>query len=285
MDNIIKNVLISIKKAYASYSKLPMKIRFLFVLLFFMLLFVVSVNIKNGGNNQENTYNKPDIVENNRENGQDSSDIGNRNTIPIPKKVKVVIDPGHGGEDFGATKDILYEKDLNLDISLKLGKLLEEKGINVIYTRDKDIDVGLDERVNIANSIDATLFISVHNNYMPNDAGYRGTETLYCAPVNPQENKMDGQKLAAIVQKKLVNTLNTVDNGIIYRPNLVVLRKTNMPAVIAEIAYMSNSSDRAKLLDEGFRQKAAEALAEAVMEALDFMKAKKDDKGEWIIME
>ncbi|AEV69104.1 N-acetylmuramoyl-L-alanine amidase family protein [Acetivibrio clariflavus] len=285
MDNVINNIQIFVKKIYSSYTKLPMKIRFVLILLFFMMLFVASVSLKNSIKDQEDINNKPGIVENNREKVRDSSNIGNKNTIPVPKEVKIVIDPGHGGEDWGAIKGDLFEKDLNLDISLKLGKILEEKNINVIYTRQKDIDVSLDERVNIANNNDATLFISVHNNYMPNDAAYRGTETLYCVPVNPEENKMDGQKLAAIVQKKLVSTLKTVDNGTIHRPNLVVLRKTNMPAVIAEIAYMSNSSDREKLLDEGFRQKAAEALAEAVMEALDLMNAKKNEKGEWIIMD
>lgn len=276
--------MIIFKKAYISYSKLPMKLRFLLMLVFFLILFAVSVSLKGGKDNGENS-NNPGMVEDNRENGKDSSRDDNGNTIPIKKEVKVVIDPGHGGEDLGATKDLLYEKDLNLDISLKLGKLLKDLGINVIYTRETDIDVGLDERVNIANNIDATLFISVHNNYMPNDSGYKGTETLYCVPLNPVEGKMNGKKLADIVQKKLVNTLKTVDNGIIERPNLVVLRKTNMPAVIAEIAYMSNSSDRAKLIDDGFRKNAAEALSEAVMEALDFMQAKKDEDGKWTVMD
>lgn len=280
----MKQIFKFIKKSYYSYAKLPMRIRFLCVLVFFMLLFVISVSINNNINNAENINNKPNGVENSRENGEGTSNE-DENTTPIPKEVIVVIDPGHGGEDLGATKDDLYEKELNLDISLKMGKLLKNLGINVIFTRDKDIDVGLDERVNIANNIDAALFISVHNNYMPNDAGYKGTETLYCSPVNIDENKMNGQKLASIVQNKLVSKLKTVDNGTIFRPNLVVLRKTNMPAVIAEVAYMSNSSDRAKLTDDGFRQKAAEALTEAVIEALEFMKAEKDEKGKWLFMD
>lgn len=279
----MNNILLLIKKAYVSYIKLPLKVRFLLMLVFFLILFVASVSFKGSKNNRESTGNKSGTVEESNQNGEEASGEENENILPGPKEVIVVVDPGHGGEDLGATKDGLYEKNLNLDISLRLGKLLEDLGIKVVYTRKTDVDVGLDERVNIANSIDATLFISVHNNYMPNDAGYKGTETLYCVPVNPVEGKMDGQKLATIVQKKLVNTLNTVDNGIIYRPNLVVLRKTNMPAVIAEIAYMSNSSDRAKLSDESFRQKAAEALTEAVMEALDFMQAGKDEEGKWII--
>ncbi len=280
----MKQIFKFIKKSYCTYAKLPMKIRFLSVLVFFMLLFVVSVSINDNKNNEEKINNKSNGVENSIENGEGTS-IEDENSTPIPKEVIVVIDPGHGGEDLGAIKGDLCEKELNLDISLKMGELLKKLGINVIYTRDKDIDVGLDERVNIANNIGAALFVSVHNNYMPNDAGYKGTETLYCIPVNIDENKMNGQKLASIVQNKLVGELKTVDNGTIYRPNLLVLRKTNMPAVIAEVAYMSNSSDRAKLTDEGFRQKSAEALTEAVIEALEFMKAEKDENGKWIFMD
>jgi len=276
-----------LKNVYNAFIKLPIRMRLLIVGAFFIFLFVVSVNINQHYNDGEKIYGKSEQSENNHRNNGSSSDKDDEeeNEIPVPKEVKVVIDPGHGGEDLGATKDDLYEKKLNLDISMKLGKILEGLDINVVYTREKDIDVGLDERVNIANNLDATLFISVHNNFMPDDAGYKGTETLYCPPVDTQEDKMDGMKLATIVQKRLVSSLNTVDNGIIYRPNLVVLRKTNMPAVIAEIAYMSNSSDRSKLMDDGFRQKAAKALAEAVMEALEFMKAEKNEKGIWMIMD
>jgi len=204
---------------------------------------------------------------------------------PKPKEVIVVIDPGHGGEDLGAYNGILYEKDINLDISLKLGKLLEDMGIEVVYTRKTDVFVDLDPRVDLANKLEATLFISVHSNSMPDNSEYRGTETLYCPSLNPKYSKMDGRKLAIIVQKELVKTLGTVDNGIIERPNLAVLRKTMMPAVIAEIAYISNPSDRAKLSDDAFRKKSAQALANAVINALDEMGAVKDENGTYTIIE
>ncbi|HHX17628.1 MAG TPA: N-acetylmuramoyl-L-alanine amidase, partial [Clostridium sp.] len=142
-------------------------------------------------------------------------------------------------------------------------------------------DVGLDERAFMANNLDATLFISVHNNSMPDNPSYRGTETLFCPPQNPVYSKMDGEKLADIVQKNLVNMLNTIDNGTIERPNLVVLRKTKMPAVIAEIAYLSNASDRGLLKQDEFRQQAAQALAASVFEALEAMEAEKDEAGIW----
>lgn len=84
--------------------------------------------------------------------------------------------------------------------------------------------------------------------------------------------------------RKIGKDLGTVDNGIIERPNLAVLRKTVMPAVIAEIAYISNPSDRAKLSDDSFRKKAAQALANAVMKALDEMGAVVDENGTYTII-
>ncbi|HOM01265.1 MAG TPA: N-acetylmuramoyl-L-alanine amidase [Acetivibrio sp.] len=229
-----------------------------------------------------------DYLNNNNNNsvgGRENLDEPSNIDKSRPKEVIVVIDPGHGGEDLGAYNGTFYEKDINLDISLKLGELLEELGVKVVYTRKTDVFIDLDPRVDLANRLDATLFISVHSNSMPDNSDYRGTETLYCPPVNPKYSKMDGKKLATIVQKELISALGTVDNGIIERPNLAVLRKTVMPAVIAEIAYISSPSDRAKLKDTAFRQKAAQALADAVMKALDEMGAVKDENGGYTIIE
>src|SRR5690606_36058473 len=135
----------------------------------------------------------------------------------------------------------------------------------------------------MANDLDATLFISVHNNSMPDNPNYKGTETLYCPSQNLVYDNMDGKKLAAIVQRNLVSTLSTIDNGIVERPNLVVVIKTMMPAVIAEIAYLSNAQDRELLKQEEFRQKAAHALADSVFEALEVMGAEKDEEAVWKI--
>lgn len=195
-----------------------------------------------------------------------------------PKEVIIVIDPGHGGEELGTCYGKMYEKNVNLDISLRMGELLKKEEMKIAYTREEDVYVGLQERAEFANDLDATLFISVHNNHMPEQPDYKGTETLYCPPVNPVFDSMDGTKLAKIVQKELVTTLKTYDNGIIYRPNLAVIRRTRMPAVIAEIAYMSNASDRAKLNSADFRQKAGQALANAVMIAIDEMGAYRDEE-------
>lgn len=198
-------------------------------------------------------------------------------------EVIVVLDPGHGGEDLGTYYGDLYEKNINLDISKRMGDILEKSGIKVVLTRESDVFVGLRERSDMANNIGATLFISVHNNRMPGNSGYKGTETLYTVPEKRDDGKMDGERLAALVQRELVKNLGTENNGIIYRPDLSVLHRTQMPAVIAEVGYVSNYSDRQKLLSSNFRQKAAEALSFAVQKALKEMGAVTDHDGKWFV--
>jgi|LSQX01.1.fsa_nt_gb N-acetylmuramoyl-L-alanine amidase len=267
------------------YKKIPARIRLLLTIAVFILLALLLKGMS-GYFFHDGSDTKAHLKDNGSKNFSDGIEDNEEEQIkPEPKEVIIVIDPGHGGEDYGAIYGEICEKDINIDISKRFGKLLEEKGLKVVYTRETDVFVDLDPRVDIANSLDATLFISVHNNYMPGNSQYRGTETLYCPPVNARYSNMDGEKLALIVQEELVKTLGTIDNGIIYRPNLAVIRKTNMPAVIAEIAYMSNASDRANLMKDGFRQKSAEALLRAVMKALEKMEAVRDEDGVWKVTE
>ena len=199
-----------------------------------------------------------------------------------PEEISIVIDPGHGGEDWGTYYGDIYEKNVNLDVSLRLGKLLKNDGIKVVYTREKDDFVELRKRSDIANELDAALFLSIHHNKMPDSPDYRGTETLYTSG-NTSVGVMNGKRFAEVIQSELVKTLKTVDNGIIYRPNLSVLRHTKMPAVIAEIGYISNSSDRARIGTPEFRQKASEALYDAVLKVLGEMKAYKTPDGKWML--
>lgn len=171
----------------------------------------------------------------------------------------VVIDAGHGGSDPGAQSTGLVEKNLNLKIALKVNDILKSKNIKTYMTRDDDTFIPLKSRSEIANNLNAALFLSVHNNAY--NSSEFGTETLYY----PGET---GKSYAKTIQDTLVNALGTFDRGIIQRPNLVVLNSTKMPAVIAEIAFLTNTDDRAKLNDEAFIEKAAQALADGVINAL-----------------
>ncbi|MDP4182717.1 MAG: N-acetylmuramoyl-L-alanine amidase [Bacillota bacterium] len=202
---------------------------------------------------------------------------------PAPTEALVVIDPGHGGEDLGTYSGQVYEKEVNLDISLRLGQLLKKEGIKILLTRDKDIFVGLRERSNLANEREGTLFISIHNNNMPDDSGYKGTETLYCPSGGFETKEMNGERFAAIVQDALVKRLNTVNIGTIARPNLSVLHRTKMPAIIAEIGYISNYGERNRLDSGSFRQEAADALCSAIIKTMKEMNAQKGTDNRWMI--
>lgn len=188
---------------------------------------------------------------------------------PAEKNKKpVVIDAGHGGTAIGTAYGKLTEKELTLDIALRMEKLLKEQGIQTYMIRSEDCNVDNYERAYIANMLNAKLFISVHINGMESKS-FKGTMTLYC----PSELKgFAGKDLAAIVQKNMIKALKTEDIGLRSRPDLIVLRETVMPAAMAEIACITNSSDRAKLQDESFRQKAAQSLCDSIIEALPKVK-------------
>jgi len=182
------------------------------------------------------------------------------NRSPLQGKT-IVVDPGHGGSDPGASAGNVQEKSLTLDIALKLKDLLEQEGAKVLMTRDKDISVNLYTRAGIANEVNADIFISVHINASDTSASASGTETLYY----PDPEK---KALAQAVQKALVKSIGLTDRGIVERPGLVVTRETRMPSALAEVAFITNSNDRSLLLTDEFQQKAAEGIANGIINYL-----------------
>lgn len=185
---------------------------------------------------------------------------------PAKKKDKlVVIDPGHGGSATGAVYKDIYEKNMNLNMALRLDALLKKKGIKTYMLREDDSYINNYERAYIANRLNASLYLSIHCNAM-DDKNYGGTMTLYYP--YKSSSKFTGYDFANIVQKKLLASLGTTDRLLRSRPDLIVLRETNMPAALAEIAFLTNETDRTNLCKAEFRQKAAQALSNAVTEAL-----------------
>ncbi len=182
-----------------------------------------------------------------------------------PSEKLVVIDPGHGGLETGAASGGLVEKTLNLDIAIRLNNLLRSKGIKTYMLRQDDSYVDLYERAYIANRLNATLFVSVHNNAFNSVSS--GTETLYY-PTDPNDTKFNSKRFAQIIQNNLLSALGTKNRGIIERPGLVVLNRTKMPGILAEVGFIDNPEERAKLNTSEFRQKAAEALCQGIIQAL-----------------
>lgn len=167
----------------------------------------------------------------------------------------IVVDPGHGGKDAGAiATDGTHEKDLNLDISLKLRDLLEAAGARVIMTRGSDVFIPLGDRAYIANRENADVFVSVHNNALEKHYLYpskRGTQTYYHA---------DGSReLASVIHKNMLASLGDGDMGM-RSARYKVLRESRMKAVLCEVAYVTHASDNVLLNSNEFRENAARGI-------------------------
>jgi N-acetylmuramoyl-L-alanine amidase len=209
---------------------------------------------------------------------------------------RIVIDPGHGGHDTGTIGPTgLMEKDLCLDVALKLGRLIEERlpGTQVVFTREDDIFVPLENRTAIANQSRADLFISIHAN-SSRDTRVRGVETYYlnfaasgdALEVAARENAVsqssvnelqdllkkiarnekleESRELAGEIQDNLSKRLQRVSkqarNRGVRKAPFVVLIGANMPSVLAEISFLSNPSDEALLKKSDHRLRVAEGL-------------------------
>jgi len=208
---------------------------------------------------------------------------------------KIVIDPGHGGHDTGTIgPNGLEEKDLVLDVSRRLGKLLQTRlGAEVIYTRKDDTFIPLETRTAIANEEAADLFVSIHAN-SSHDPDARGVETYYlnftsspeALEVAARENAVseksihelqdlvkkialkekidESQEFASDVQSSLHSGLAAKNPGLrdrgVKKAPFIVLIGANMPSILAEISFVSNPGDERRLGTSEYRQKIAESL-------------------------
>ena len=194
------------------------------------------------------------------------------------KNKLVVIDPAHGGDDFGGTYPFdvtdnslveVKEKDLNLKISLKLYEMLKTSGIPVEITRKDDRGLSLDERISMANEKNAALFLNIHTG-MANDESVNGTSTTFCSDKNRQTAGLTSERFAGLLQNELHKQLQTTDLGV-KEGNFKVLTETNASSAIVDVAFISNESDRKNLMDEAFRDRAALALYDGVIASLHEM--------------
>jgi N-acetylmuramoyl-L-alanine amidase len=212
---------------------------------------------------------------------------GARSAASSASEFRVALDAGHGGWDLGTVgRRGLLEKDLVLDVVERLGTLISEKlGADVIYTRQDDSYLPLEKRAEIANLAKADLFLSVHANYS-DLATARGVETYYTTTysslrartaeddptlkdvnwtgVDIREKVTDSHRLATDVQDALYSVLAArnpaIRNRGVKEAQYVVLTGTQMPAVLAEISFVSSPEDEDKLENAAYRQQIAEAL-------------------------
>jgi N-acetylmuramoyl-L-alanine amidase len=178
------------------------------------------------------------------------------------QNITVVIDPGHGGQDKGATGiSGLKEKNVNLTVALYLEELLRARGFNVVMTRKNDTSLTLAERAALAEKAKADLFISIHANASLYNKYASGTETYYY-----QNKKTSPQSLylASLIQQEVSAALKLPSLGVKKAP-FHVLRETSMPAALVELAFLSNAVDETILASDHCLKLAAEALYRAVL--------------------
>jgi N-acetylmuramoyl-L-alanine amidase len=171
------------------------------------------------------------------------------------RNMLIVVDAGHGGHDTGARGQRTLEKDVNLDVAQRAAALLSDAGARVLLTRNDDTFIPLDDRPALANTEGADLFISIHSNSTAVRNSCSGTQTYYTTP--------QSSGLAAAMQTELVSALG-LKNGGVRTANFLVTRKSRMPAILIEIAFINNTTEEKLLADPAFRQRTAAAIVNGV---------------------
>lgn len=188
----------------------------------------------------------------------------------------VLLDAGHGGTEPGACNGDDCEKTFNLAILLKLKEMLEDNGYTVYVTRDEDVKVSVDDRVELATKKhpDADLYISIHNNSL-NDKKYSGTLVMYCDRDTSKYN-ITNKELASYVLEELVDNLGTIKRGFIKveqsDTSKRVLTELPMPSILCEVAFVSNDEEVARLRTEEFQEAAALGIYNGIVAAQKQMK-------------
>jgi N-acetylmuramoyl-L-alanine amidase len=179
-------------------------------------------------------------------------------TRPPIGRGAVIIDPGHGGPDPGAVGiGNIYEKDIVLDISRQVAAILAQNGIQVALTRDNDIDLDLQPRVDMAERANAALFVSIHaNSISMARPDVNGLETYYYD---------SGLGLARSIHANVLQSANIADRGV-RQARFFVLRKTSMPSVLVETGFVTGATDAANLANPTHRRQMAEGIARGIMQ-------------------
>lgn len=173
----------------------------------------------------------------------------------------IMLDAGHGGaKDPGAVYEGRQEKDDNLKLVLAIGEILSDRGLDVEYTRTTDVYETPYEKAMKANNAEVDLFVSIHRNSFPVDNEVEGVESLVY--------DLSGLKyeMAQNINEQLEG-VGFVNLGVKARPNLVVLKRTKMPAVLVEVGFINSDTDN-QLFDDNF-QDIAQAIADGILDTLE----------------
>ncbi len=181
----------------------------------------------------------------------------------IPKErgeVLIALDPGHGGEDEGCSREHVYEKEINLAIARAVESRLLEMGYKVMFTRKTDDMMTLEERVDKANEAGADLYVSIHQNACEEkSSNVSGIEVWY------NEDREDGsRRLAELVHNFSLLSAQAVDREVVGDTGLYVIRETEMPSCLIETGFLSNKEERELLVTEEYQEKLAAGIASGI---------------------
>lgn len=171
----------------------------------------------------------------------------------------IILDAGHGGDDFGATFLGRLEKDDALRLTLAVGNILQQSGVNVLYTRTEDIYETPASKAAEGNASGADYFVSIHRNSSPYPNRYTGVESLVYNTYGP------ANRMAENINQQL-QRVGFVNQGVNQRTNLAVLNQTNMPAVLVEVGFINTERDNL-LFDSRFNE-IAQAIADGISMSL-----------------
>jgi N-acetylmuramoyl-L-alanine amidase len=195
--------------------------------------------------------------------------------LPMPT---VVVDPGHGGKDEGTKWRGVSEKDMTLDVALRVERLLKSVGFPTVMTRRENVYVSLEERARIANQLNDALFVSIHFNSDPTGAS-TGIETFYARQKAPPDSEWTwvgffnhaepvqndtSEVLAGTVQAALDARTQTKNRGI-HSCNFYVVHHTRCPAILVEGGFLSNVFEAQLLAYDQYRETLAQGIVEGVM--------------------
>ena len=178
----------------------------------------------------------------------------------------IIIDSGHGGKDGGSVVNGILEKNINLQISLKLKDILIKNGANVIMTRDGDYDLSspnvnrrkksdFDNRISLINNASADLYISIHLNYL-SDSRYSGAQVFYTK---------GNEYLAEIMQESLASYLKTKMPAKKLSNTIYMYKKLNVPGVLIECGFLSNEKERNLLITDKYQERIALAIIKGII--------------------
>ncbi|HSF72243.1 MAG TPA: N-acetylmuramoyl-L-alanine amidase [Microcoleus sp.] len=173
------------------------------------------------------------------------------------RRAVVAIDPGHGGRDPGAVGiQGIQEKEIVLDISFQVARLLEQQGVQAVMTRTDDREIDLEPRVSLAERVNATLFVSIHANAINmSRPDISGIETYYFN---------NGQDLARVIHASILEGTGASDRRV-RQARFYVLRKTSMPSVLLEVGFVTGAEDAARLSDPAYRSQMAASIARGIL--------------------